>query len=363
MVKKWSKKEQFAKNISPKKLRDRQKSHKKHNFRYIFKTNMLRQRRATTTAAKEAARRVLGGAFESSSCCSSSHFWRVLFAAKEFSSSSSLASTSSTTKASVCCSKRRGRSFSSRFSSSRRREYSNNLPTKEKQQQQSEKEQNHVVKFQEKWEELMNQHPSVALNPCNSELHPAVVVGAAKVDETKPKRSLQEAYDPFASCFVCSKNGQLKLETRRTSDRKILRSELARGLPETYEELPGIIAPGMITSVMACSGSWHGSIALMDKAVLARPPLMMLEKIVDFTATDVLAPNEKCSVQSEIVSLDEPNFATVKMEMTIGGHEKDDEESNSTSGNKSRSNYTSKKTVCARAIMRFKKIGAVRSIS
>jgi hypothetical protein len=209
----------------------------------------------------------------------------------------------------------------------------------------------------------MNQHPSVALNPCNSELHPAVVVGAAKVDETKPKRSLQEAYDPFASCFVCSKNGELKLETRRTSDRKILRSELARGLPETYEELPGIIAPGMITSVMACSGSWHGSIALMDKAVLARPPLMMLEKIVDFTATDVLAPNEKCSVQSEIVSLDEPNFATVKMEMTIGGHEKDDEESNSTSGNKSRSNYTSKKTVCARAIMRFKKIGAVRSIS
>lgn len=220
-----------------------------------------------------------------------------------------------------------------------------------------------MVKFQEKWEELMNQHPSVALNPCNSELHPAVVVGAAKVDETKPKRSLQEAYDPFASCFVCSKNGELKLETRRTSDRKILRSELARGLPETYEELPGIIAPGMITSVMACSGSWHGSIALMDKAVLARPPLMMLEKIIDFTATDVLAPNEKCSVQSEIVSLDEPNFATVKMEMTIGGHEKDDEESHSTSGNKSRSNYTSKKTVCARAIMRFKKIGAVRSIS
>ena len=323
---------------------------------------MLRQQRA----AKEAARRVLGGAFESSSCSlssSSSHFGRVLFAAKEFtSSSSSLASTSST-KASVCCSKRRGRSFSSRFNISRRREYSNNLPTKEKQQQEEEKEQNHVVKFQEKWEELMNQHPSVALNPCNSELHPAVVVGAAKVDETKPKRSLQEAYDPFASCFVCSKNGQLKLETRRTSDRKILRSELARGLPETYEELPGIIAPGMITSVMACSGSWHGSIALMDKAVLARPPLMMLEKIIDFTATDVLAPNEKCSVHSEIVSLDEPNFATVKMEMTIGGHEKDDEESNSTSGNKSRSNYTSKKTVCARAIMRFKKIGAVRSIS
>ena len=310
----------------------------------------IRQQRAATSAAKEAARRVLGGAFESSSC-SSSHFGRVSFAAKEFTSSSSLASTSST-KASVC-SKRRGRSFSSRFSSSRRREYSNNLPTKEKQQQQqqSEKEQNHVVKFQEKWEELMNQHPSVALNPCNSELHPAVVVGAAKVDETKPKRSLQEAYDPFASCFVCSKNGQLKLETRRTSDRKILRSELARGLPETYEELPGIIAPGMITSVMACSGSWHGSIALMDKAVLARPPLMMLEKIIDFTATDVLAPNEKCSVQSEIVSLDEPNFATVKMEMTIGGHEKDDEESNSTT------------TVCARAIMRFKKIGAVRSIS
>ena len=333
-------------------------------MRYIFKTNMLRQQRATAAAAKEAkeaARRVLGGAFESSSR-SSSHFWRVLFAAKEFSSSSSLASTSSTTKASVC-SKRRGRSFSSRFSISRR-EYSNNLPTKEKQQQQqSEKQQNHVVKFQEKWEELMNQHPSVALNPCNSELHPAVVVGAAKVDETKPKRSLQDAYDPFASCFVCSKNGQLKLETRRTSDRKILRSELARGLPETYEELPGIIAPGMITSVMACSGSWHGSIALMDKAVLARPPLMMLEKIIDFTATDVLAPNEKCSVQSEIVSLDEPNFATVKMEMTIGGHEKDDAESNSTSGNKSRSNYTSKKTVCARAIMRCKKIGAVRSIS
>lgn len=205
--------------------------------------------------------------------------------------------------------------------------------------------------FQEKWEDLINRHPKIDLNPCNSDLHPAVTLGALRVDKTKPKRSLQEAYDPFASCFVCSKQGELNLETRRTKDRKILQSKLERGVPERFEELPGIIAPGMIASIMACSGSWHGSIALMDRAVLARPPLMMLEKIVDFTAVDVLAPNEKCSVQTEIVSLDEPNFATVKMEMTIGDN---------TYNN---SNSTSKETVCARAVMRFKKIGAVRSIS
>jgi len=213
------------------------------------------------------------------------------------------------------------------------------------------KKENIQQSFQEKWEDLINQHPKIDLNPCNSDLHPAVTLGALRVDKTKPKRSLQEAYDPFASCFVCSKQGELNLETRRTKDRKILQSKLERGVPERFEELPGIIAPGMIASIMACSGSWHGSIALMDRAVLARPPLMMLEKIVDFAAVDVLAPNEKCSVQTEIVSLDEPNFATVKMEMTIGDN---------TNNN---SNSNSKETVCARAVMRFKKIGAVRSIS
>jgi len=202
----------------------------------------------------------------------------------------------------------------------------------------------------------------VDINPCNSESHPAVRLGLAKVDRAKPKRSLQEAYDPFASCFVCSKSGQLRLETRRTKDRNILQSKLENGVPETYVELPGIVAPGMIASVMSCAGSWHGSIALMDKAVLARPPLMMLEKMLDFTAVDVLAPNEKCSVQSEIVSLDEPNFATVKLEMTVGGHTHEQDTDTITSTN-STSTRESKQHICARAVMRFKKIGAVRSIS
>ena len=200
------------------------------------------------------------------------------------------------------------------------------------------------------------------INPCNSESHPAVRLGLAKIDRSKPKRSLQEAYDPFASCFVCSKSGRLRLETRRTKDAKILQSKLENGVPETYVELPGIVAPGMIASVMSCAGSWHGSIALMDKAVLARPPLMMLEKMLDFTAVDVLAPNEKCSVQSEIVSLDEPNFATVKLEMTVGGHAHEQDTDTITSTN-STSTRESKQHVCARAVMRFKKIGAVRSIS
>ena len=200
------------------------------------------------------------------------------------------------------------------------------------------------------------------IKPFNPESPPAVRLGLAKIDRSKPKRSLQEAYDPFASCFVCSKSGRLRLETRRTKDAKILQSKLENGVPETYVELPGIVAPGMIASVMSSAGSWHGSIALMDKAVLARPPLMMLEKILDFTAVDVLAPNEKCSVQSEIVSLDEPNFATVKLEMTVGGHTHEQDTDTITSTN-STSTRESKQHVCARAVMRFKKIGAVRSIS
>ena len=223
----------------------------------------------------------------------------------------------------------------------------------------------------DKWVELIAQTTttptkggaeSLIINPCNSESHPAVRLGLAKIDRAKPKRSLQEAYDPFASCFVCSKSGRLRLETRRTKDAKILQSKLENGVPETYVELPGIVAPGMIASVMSCAGSWHGSIALMDKAVLARPPLMMLEKMLDFTAVDVLAPNEKCSVQSEIVSLDEPNFATVKLEMTVGGHTHEQDTDTITSTN-STSTRESKQHVCARAVMRFKKIGAVRSIS
>tara|TARA_B100000073_G_scaffold135806_1_gene111417 strand:- start:11100 stop:11984 length:885 start_codon:yes stop_codon:yes gene_type:complete len=221
----------------------------------------------------------------------------------------------------------------------------------------------------QKWMELIAQQtkkkPTTEyniINPCNSESHPAVRLGLAKIDRSKPKRSLQEAYDPFASCFVCSKSGRLRLETRRTKDAKILQSKLENGVPETYVELPGIVAPGMIASVMSCAGSWHGSIALMDKAVLARPPLMMLEKMLDFTAVDVLAPNEKCSVQSEIVSLDEPNFATVKLEMTVGGHAHEQDTDTITSTN-STSTRESKQHVCARAVMRFKKIGAVRSIS
>jgi hypothetical protein len=223
----------------------------------------------------------------------------------------------------------------------------------------------------QKWMELIAQQTKKPtkkgaeyniINPCNSESHPAVRLGLAKIDRSKPKRSLQEAYDPFASCFVCSKSGRLRLETRRTKDAKILQSKLENGVPETYVELPGIVAPGMIASVMSCAGSWHGSIALMDKAVLARPPLMMLEKMLDFTAVDVLAPNEKCSVQSEIVSLDEPNFATVKLEMTVGGHAHEQDTDTITSTN-STSTRESKQHVCARAVMRFKKIGAVRSIS
>jgi hypothetical protein len=51
------------------------------------------------------------------------------------------------------------------------------------------------------WEALVKTQGSDVINPCNSKLHPAVLLGIAKVQGEE--LCVQEAYTPSSRCFGC----------------------------------------------------------------------------------------------------------------------------------------------------------------
>ena len=44
---------------------------------------------------------------------------------------------------------------------------------------------------------------------------------------------------------------------------------------ETHVGLPGIVSTGIMDALLICHGSWQAGIAMMDKAVTPRPPLVL----------------------------------------------------------------------------------------
>ena len=193
------------------------------------------------------------------------------------------------------------------------------------------------------WETLARR--GVEVNPCNSRTHPAAIAGVAPFDASRPKRSLQEAYDPRCIDFTCglahASEAKIGLKTYRCDDEEnALRSEFS--FPATFEEFPGIIGPAMYGVVASSAGNWAASIALMDRAILPRPPLVAM-KSLSLEVRDRVGPNEPLEIKSRILSIDD--FAepfTVVVELRI--------------------NSQPTGTTVAKAVCCFEKIGAVRSM-
>lgn len=193
-----------------------------------------------------------------------------------------------------------------------------------------------------RWNELADQ--GVDVNPCNSPKHPAALAGVA-IDASKPRRSLQEAYDPLCVDFVSGHahvgEGGIGLKTFRCEqEENVCESKMA--FPAQYEEIPGIVAPAMFGVAASAHGNWAASIALMDRAILPRPPLVTL-KSLRCDVLDVCAPGEPLTLRSSVLQITdqrEPFRVIVAVE--------------------TRSNDTGK--VLSRAECAYEKIGAVRSM-
>ena len=197
----------------------------------------------------------------------------------------------------------------------------------------------------ERWAELASR--GVDVNPCNSRAHPAVTLGVdAAYVNARPRRSLQEAYDPQCIDFVSGPAssdtpGKIGLETFRCDD-EAHALESRASFPRQYEEFPGVVAPAMLGAVASAHGNWACSIALMDRAILPRPPLMKM-KALSVRALESVSPGEPLTLRSRVVEVAdarEPFAATV--DVTI------------------KSGTTTR--VVATATCSYEKIGAVRSM-
>ena len=195
----------------------------------------------------------------------------------------------------------------------------------------------------QQWSELAR--AGVDVNPCNSPKHPAAIAGVAPVDANKARRSLQEAYDPYCIDFVCGRahetNAGIGLCTYRCEEEEnVLESHCS--FPATYEEFPGIIGPAMYGVAASTHGNWAASIALMDRAILPRPPLVAV-KSMSVRVRDLIGPGEPIVIRSKILSIhDEQEPFKVSVAVTIKSKDRG--------------------VVLANAQCDYEKIGAVRSM-
>lgn len=196
----------------------------------------------------------------------------------------------------------------------------------------------------EQWSELAER--GVDVNPCNSPKHPAALAGVQTAfDAGRTRRSLQEAYDPYCIDFVCGRAhdtaGKIGLVSYRCeNEENVLESHLK--FPSQYEEFPGIIGPAMYGVAASAHGNWAASIALMDRAILPRPPLVAVKSLA-VSVVDLVGPGEPLTLRSRLLEVEdarEPFRVVVEIEI--------------------KSKATSK--VVARAECSYEKIGAVRSM-
>jgi hypothetical protein len=114
---------------------------------------------------------------------------------------------------------------------------------------------------------------------------------------------------------------------------------------ENFQGLPGIVSTGIMDALMICHGSWQSAIALMDRAVTPRPPLV-LTKTFAVTVRDRLPPGYAVRVRTASVDVrdaKEPHAVKVVMEL----------EAQAPGG---------EPFVCAEGEALYEKVGAVRSM-
>ena len=203
------------------------------------------------------------------------------------------------------------------------------------------------------WERLRERGERI--NPCNSPAHPAAVAGVAgAVNPSMPPKSIQQSYDAHSQCFVCGNARPppdgVGLRTFRAEDDDSLRatpsaltSEAVVG--ENFQGLPGIVSTGIMDALMICHGSWQSAIALMDRAVTPRPPLV-LTKTFAVTVRDRLPPGFAVRVRTASVDVrDAKEPHAVKVVMELEAQEPGGEP-----------------FVCAEGEALYEKVGAVRSM-
>ena len=203
----------------------------------------------------------------------------------------------------------------------------------------------------EDWERLRG--AGEVINPCNSPKHPAAVAGIPLSGE--PQQSIQASYDKHSQCFVCGNahSAGLGLKSLREDDERVLarnpsalRSSVVVG--DAHQGLPGIVSTGIMDALMICHGSWQAGIALMDRAVLPRPPLV-LTKQFSMTVFDRLPPGQEIEIRTTEVDVSdskEPYRVRVRMELTAAGD----------------ADHLGNDFVCASGEAMYEKVGAVRSM-
>lgn len=150
------------------------------------------------------------------------------------------------------------------------------------------------------WADLASK--GVRVNPCGSALHPAVKAGVLPLPQ-EPACSVQEAYDPHSVCFACGPAAAagIHLSSYRSASGG-LRSEVV--VPESFVELPGMVSHGVLAALCSCHGVWVASVALMDKAVLARPPLLVVQRLqLEYNVLDFAAPGVPLEITSRVLAL------------------------------------------------------------
>lgn len=141
-----------------------------------------------------------------------------------------------------------------------------------------------------------------ALNPCKSPHHPAAIAGVAPSDGGDVL-SVQEAYDAESLDFVCGPSNPrgLRMRSFRTSDGGV---ESTVVIGEEFQTLPGLVSPGVVSAVLEGHGSWASAVALMDRSILPRPPLM-LSTSFSVQVLDRLSPGTPAVVRSVVRSIND----------------------------------------------------------
>lgn len=132
----------------------------------------------------------------------------------------------------------------------------------------------------ERWQRL--RASGAAINPCGSALHPAVAAGVMPAPPPGAvPRSVQEAYEPRGCCFVCghAHPAGLRLQSFRSPTGSLVATLPAGALSTGWSEVPGMLSPGVLLSLLQCHANWAAAVALMDAHALPRPPLLALTTI------------------------------------------------------------------------------------
>ncbi|KAI8466051.1 MAG: HotDog domain-containing protein [Monoraphidium minutum] len=164
-----------------------------------------------------------------------------------------------------------------------------------------------------RWEALKEQ--GHAINPCNSEHHPAAEAGL-EPDGTEVL-PVQEAYTPNSTCWGCGPLAEDGLRLRSFRIKNGLESTIT--IPPRFCAFPGIVNGGVLSTIMDCHGNWTAAIALMDRGGLPAPPLTLTASIL-VSYKEPAPPGTPLVVRSSVVEVKEgsqPGVAKSSVEVDV----------------------------------------------